>query len=98
MVQAANYSAALHWLRAAKAAGTLDGSEVAARMRAMPVNDFYCKNLAVQANGQLLMPVSVWRVKPAAQAAHRWDFYEPISTLPGADAFIKLADTGCGLS
>jgi branched-chain amino acid transport system substrate-binding protein len=98
MVQAANYSAALHWMGAVKAAGTLDGDAVAAKMRAMPVNDFYNDNTPVQPNGQLQLPMHVWRVKPASQATHKWDFYEAISTLPGKDSFTPLAESGCNLT
>ena len=98
MVQAANYSAALHWMKAARAAGTLDGDAVAARMRAMPVNDFYNEGTPVQPNGQLQLPMHVWRVKSASRAAHRWDFYEPIGALPGKDAFTPLGESGCTLT
>ena len=97
MTQAADYSAAMHWMRAVKAAGSLDADVVAAKMRAMPVNDFYHDDVPVQANGQVLDPMLVWRVKPSAQAKHKWDFYEPIATIPGKDSFIPLAETGCKL-
>lgn len=95
MVQAANYSAALHWMRAVKAAGHLDGDAVAAMMHAMPVNDFYHHDTPVQSNGQVLLPMHVWRVKPSAKSTHKWDFYEPITEIPGKDAFTPLAETGC---
>ena len=98
MVQAANYSAALHWMNAAKAAGTLDADIVGAKMRAMPVNDFYNTGTPVQPNGQLQLPMHVWRVKPASKAAQRWDFYEPIGSLAGKDAFTPLAEAGCSMT
>jgi branched-chain amino acid transport system substrate-binding protein len=97
MVQAADYSAAMHWMRSAKAAGTLDADIVAAKMRAMPANDFYHDDVPVQANGQVLDTMHVWRVKPSSNATHKWDFYEPISTIDGKDSFIPLAETGCTL-
>lgn len=98
MVQAADYSAAMHWMRSVKAAGTLDAATVAAKMHAMPVNDFYHDNVPVQANGQVLDPMYVWRVKASAKATHKWDFYEAVSTISGNDSFIPLAETGCTLS
>ncbi len=98
MVQAANYSSALHWMKAAKAAGTLDSDAVAAKMRAMPVDDFYNDNAPVQPNGQLQLPMHIWRVKPASRATHKWDFYEPLGTLSGKDAFTPLAEAGCPLT
>lgn len=97
MVQAADYSAVLHWMRAAQAANTLDADIVAAKMHAMPVSDFYHDNVPVRSNGQVLDAMHVWRVKPAAKAAHKWDFYEPLGTIDGKDAFTPLDETGCRL-
>ena len=98
MVQAANYSAALHWLVCAKAAGTLDGDVVGAKMRATPVTDFYNDHTPVQPNGQLQMPMHIWRIKPADRATHKWDFYEPIGSLSGAESFTPIAESGCRLA
>ena len=85
MKPAADYTAALNRMRAVTAAGSFDGDTVAAKMHAMPVNDFYHDDVPIQANGQCLDPMHVWRVKPAAQAKHKWDFYEPIATIDGKD-------------
>jgi len=41
MAQAAVYSGVYHYLRAVKAAGTDDGPTVAAKMKELPVEDFY---------------------------------------------------------
>jgi branched-chain amino acid transport system substrate-binding protein len=98
MNQAAEYSSALHWMRAAQAAGTLDGTAVAAKMHAMKVNDFYHDNVPVRANGQVQDPMHVWRVKPEAKSTHKWDFYEPVGVIDGADAYIPVADSGCTLN
>lgn len=97
MVQAADYSAALHWMRAAQATNSLDADTVAAKMRAMPVNDFYNDSVSIRADGQVLEPMHVWRVKPSAKSTHKWDFYEPIGTIDGKDAFMPLNETGCAL-
>jgi branched-chain amino acid transport system substrate-binding protein len=97
MVQAADYSAALHWLRAALAADSLDADAVAARMHAMPVSDFYHDDVPVRTNGQVQDPMHVWRVKPAAKSTHQWDFYEPVGTIEGKDAFTPLDEAGCAL-
>jgi branched-chain amino acid transport system substrate-binding protein len=98
MIQAADYSGALHWMRAAQAAGTLDADKVAASMRAMPVKDFYHDNVPIRANNQVLDPVYVWRVKPSTQSTHQWDFYEPVATIAGPDAFTPLDESGCAIT
>jgi branched-chain amino acid transport system substrate-binding protein len=98
MNQAGEYSSALHWMRAAQAANTLDGTVVAAKMHAMPVNDFYHDNVPVRANGQVQDPMHVWRVKPVTKSTHKWDFYDPIGTIDGTDAYIPIAESGCALT
>jgi hypothetical protein len=44
MAQASVYSAVLHYLASIKAAGTDEAKAVMAKMRELPVNDFYVKN------------------------------------------------------
>ncbi len=97
MIQAADYSAALHWMRAAHAADTVDANAVAAQMHAMPVIDFYHDNVPLRSNGQVLDAMRVWRVKPSTHAAHNWDYYEPVAMINGNDAFTPLDATGCAL-
>ena len=43
MVQAGVYSEVMHYLEAVKAAGTDDADAVMAKMREMPVNDFFAQ-------------------------------------------------------
>src|SRR5215216_5324394 len=43
MVQAGTYSAVLHYLKALEAAGTVDGKAIAAKIRELPVDDFFGK-------------------------------------------------------
>ena len=97
MVQAANYAAAYHWMRAADS-GTLDGVVVAKKMQELPVNDFYHDNVPIARNGQLLETMHIWRVKPLGQAKGKFDSYEPLGSIPGNEAFVPLAETGCGLA
>jgi branched-chain amino acid transport system substrate-binding protein len=53
MIRAGTFGAVMHYLKAVKAAGTLDGPTVAARMRDMPVNDFMTKNDRIREDGRL---------------------------------------------
>ncbi len=96
MLHQANYSAALHWMRAAKAVNSLDGEEVAKQMHAMPVNDFSHDNVPIRPNGQILDPMHVWEVKAPSESTHKWDFYKPVGEIPGPDAYMPLDETGCG--
>ena len=98
MAQAGCYAGTTHWLKSIAAAGTLDGDAVAAKMHAIPLNDFFNDNVPMQPNGQAQMPMHIWRVKSAKKAAHRWDYFEPVGDLAGKDAFTPLAESGCHLA
>ncbi|HYM02229.1 MAG TPA: ABC transporter substrate-binding protein, partial [Stellaceae bacterium] len=54
MAQASVYSATVHYLRAIAAAGTDEARAVMAKMRDVPVNDFYAKNARIRADGRLV--------------------------------------------
>jgi len=55
MAQAAIYSAIRHYLRAIEAAGTDEAKAVMAKMREIPVNDFYTKNGRVREDGRMIV-------------------------------------------
>jgi branched-chain amino acid transport system substrate-binding protein len=39
----------------------------------------------------------VFQVKAPAASKYPWDFYKLASTVPGDQAFLSLADSGCTL-
>lgn len=98
MLHAGQYSATLHWLKAVKAAGTLDGTAVAEKMRAMPVNDFYDDNVVIQPNGRVAEKMYVWQVKPSSESKEKWDFYKPVGSMSGEESTMPMAETGCPLA
>ncbi len=65
------YAGVPHWLKAAKAAGTLDADAVAAKMRETPVNDFYNKDVRIQANGCVPHAMYLWQVKAPAESKQK---------------------------
>ena len=97
MLHAGNYAAATHWLKAVKAANTLDSDTVAEMMKKLPVNDFYHDNVRIEPNGRVEDTMYVWQVKPASESRYKWDFFKPVATMSGPDATMPLADTGCPL-
>ncbi len=94
---AASYAAATHWLKSVKAAGTIDADAVAAKMRALPVNDFYNSDVRIQANGSVPHAMYVWEVKPLAQSTHRWDLFKQIAKVPSPGAYPPPGLFGCPL-
>ena len=97
MPQAAVYSAIRHYLTAIAAAGTDEAKPVLARMRAMPVNDFYVTNGHLREDGRLVHDMYFAQVKTPSESTKPWDYYKILGTIPGDQAFRSLADGGCPL-
>ncbi|MGH7210290.1 MAG: ABC transporter substrate-binding protein, partial [Acetobacteraceae bacterium] len=97
MLHAGNYAAVTHWLKAVKAANTLDSDAVAERMHAMPVNDFYHTDVKIEPNGRVEDTMYIWQVKPPSESHYKWDFYKPVASMSGPDATMPLAEAGCPL-
>ena len=97
MAQAAVYSAIRHYLRAIEAAGTDEAKAVMAKMREIPVNDFYAKNGMVRADGRLVHDMYFVEVKAPAASSDAWDYYNILATIPGDQAFLPLEEGGCRL-
>jgi len=98
MVQAGVYSAASHWLKAAKAAATLDAAAVMAQMRAMPVEDFATHGASLRSDGRLMREMYLYQVKTPAESHGEWDLYKLVSRIAPADAFRPLGEGGCKLA
>jgi branched-chain amino acid transport system substrate-binding protein len=97
MVQAGTYSAVLQYLKAIEAAGTDETEAVAAKLHEMPVNDFFAENGTVGDNGRMFHDMYLMEVKAPGDSSGDWDYYNVISTIPGDEAFIAPADSGCPL-
>jgi branched-chain amino acid transport system substrate-binding protein len=95
MAQAAVYSMVRHYLRAVEAAGTDEAEAVMAKMRDMPVNDFYAKNGRVRLDGRMVHNMYFVQVKTPAESTEPWDYYKVLETIPGDQAFRPLAQGGC---
>ena len=97
MPQAGVYSAVRHYLGAIKAAGTDEARAVMAKMREMPVNDFYVKNGRLRQDGRLVHDMYFAQVKTPSESTGPWDYYKILGAIPGDQAFRPLAEGGCPL-
>jgi branched-chain amino acid transport system substrate-binding protein len=95
--QAAVYSGAMHYLRAVKAAGTDDGPAVAAKMKELPVEDFYTHGAKVRADGRVMRDHYLFQVKSPDESKAPWDYFKLLATIPGAQAVRPVADSPCPL-
>jgi branched-chain amino acid transport system substrate-binding protein len=97
MGQAGVYSAVRHYLRAITAAGTDEAKTVMAKLREMPVNDFFARNGRIREDGRLVHDMYFVQVKTPAESSGPWDYYKVLATIPGDKAFRPLEEGGCPL-
>jgi branched-chain amino acid transport system substrate-binding protein len=98
-VQAADYSAASHWLKAVAAAGTLDPLKVAATMRSMPVQDAFTNHGTLRPDGLMVHDLFLMRVKLPSESAGEWDLLHTLSTIPGDTVFPSMdEEQDCALA
>jgi branched-chain amino acid transport system substrate-binding protein len=95
MSQAGCYSGALHYLKAVQAAGTDEAKAVAAKMRELPVNDFFSKNGVVRADGRMVHDMYLAQVKSPEESKYPWDYYKILRVIPGDEAYKPLAESEC---
>ncbi len=96
-VQAGDYGATMHWLRAVQAAGTVEVGPVMTKMREMPINDFMTRDGRLREDGRVLRPTYLFEVKSPAQSNGPWDFYTQRAEVPAAQATRPTAESACPL-
>lgn len=92
------YSAVSHYLKAARAAGTLDRDAVTNKMREMPVNDPFVKNGLVRKDGLMIHDLLLLQVKKPSESKGEWDLFKVLQTIPGASAYRPLDQSECPLT
>jgi branched-chain amino acid transport system substrate-binding protein len=97
MFQAGVYSSVLHYLKAVESAGTDDAKTVIAKMRELPVNDFFAKNGVVREDGRMVHDMYLLQMKTPAESKGEWDLYKVLSTVPGPQAYRPLSESECPL-
>jgi len=101
MIQAGCYAGTLHYLKAVADMGAAkakaDGAAVVARMKAMPTDDDAFGKGSIRADGQLLVPSYLFRVKTPSASKAPWDYYDLVATTP-ADQAWQPEDPACSLA
>jgi branched-chain amino acid transport system substrate-binding protein len=99
MNHAGNYSATLHYLKAAADMGAAeakkDGVATVNRMKAMPVEDDCFGKTTIRQDGRHLVASYLFEVKTPAESKAPWDYFKLVATTPGEEAFRPLADGHC---
>lgn len=93
--QAGVYSATLHYLRAAAEAKSDSGKVVLAKMKEMPVNDFFAEGAMVRADGRLMKDMFLFEMKKPSEVKQPWDLMTVLRRVPAAEIIRPLDKGNC---
>lgn len=94
-IQAGFYSATKRYLEAVKEAGTDDSDKVMATLKAKPFDDPVFGKSQIRADGRNVHDMYLFEVKKPAESKGPWDYYKPVRTIPGAEAFRPMEQGEC---
>ena len=97
MIHTGTYSAVLQYLKAIQKAGTDETEAVAKALHEMPVDDFFARGGTVAANGRMIHDMYLLQVKKPADSKEPWDYFNVLATIPGKEAYMDPAKSGCDL-
>ena len=97
MIHTGTYSAVLQYLKAVQKAGTDETEAVSKALHEMPVDDVFGRGGTVAANGRMIHDMYLLQVKKPADSKEPWDYFDVLDTIPGKDAYLDPAKSGCDL-
>ncbi|GAA0572801.1 hypothetical protein GCM10009416_09330 [Craurococcus roseus] len=95
--QAGVYSAVRRWLKAIEASGTDEAMAVAAKMRAMLVDDMFARGGRVREDGRHVHDMHLVEVNKPEESRCPWDIYRVLAAIPAEQAFRPLSEGQCPL-
>jgi len=93
--QAADYSAALNYLKAVNATQSRDAEKVGAWLKQQKFNDAVVRNGVLRPGGRLIHDMYLVQAKKPAEKTHEWDYYKVLDVVPAEKAFGPASDSGC---
>jgi branched-chain amino acid transport system substrate-binding protein len=97
MIHTGTYSAVLQYLKAVQKAGTDETEAVAKQLHEMPVDDVFGRGGTVGPNGRMIHDMYLLQVKKPSESKQPWDYFNVLATVPGKEAYIDPAKSGCDL-
>jgi len=97
MLQIGVYGVVLHYLKAIKAADSVEAASVMAKMQALPIDDPFVHGAHLREDGQVIRDMYLARVKTPQESKFAWDYLQIVRTVPGADAFRPASESACPL-
>jgi branched-chain amino acid transport system substrate-binding protein len=100
-VHAGTYSAVVDYLKIVKEMGPAQakasGRATIAAMKAKPTDDDVFGAGSIRADGRVIHPGYLFRVKTPAESKYPGDFFETLATVPAEDAFRPMSEGGCAM-
>jgi branched-chain amino acid transport system substrate-binding protein len=94
--QAATYAIVYHYLKAIKAANSIESYAVRAEMGKLPGN-YFGHPVVIRPSGRAVYDMTLYRVKSPRESKATWDLLKKIRDVPGAQAFPETAEQECKL-
>jgi branched-chain amino acid transport system substrate-binding protein len=94
MIHPGTYGGTMHYLKAIAAAGTTDATAVVAKMKELPVDDFYTK-ARIREDGRVMREYYLMQVKTPAESKAPFDYYKLLARISPDDAARPLAEGNC---
>jgi branched-chain amino acid transport system substrate-binding protein len=82
-------------LNAVKATNSVDGPVVVKKLKETPINDFMTKNGHIREDGMMIRDMYLFEVKKPSESKGPWDYYKPISTILGEQAYKRPNGNEC---
>ena len=96
-IQAGDYTAVQHFLKAVQKADSVDGRVVTAAMRDIPIDDFMVHGGSIRIDGSVVRDRYVYQVKSPAESKAAWDYYTTVRKIEGASVLPALDKSECAL-
>ena len=77
--------------------GTDETEAVSKLLHEMPVDDVFGRGGKVGPNGRMIHDMYLLEVKKPSESKQAWDYFKVLATIPGDEAYIKPAESGCPL-
>ncbi len=95
MIHAGTYGGVLHYLKAVAAANSTNADAVVAKMKAIPIDDFYTKAAHIREDGRVMREYYLLQVKAPAESNGPLDYTKLLATIPPDQAARPLAEGNC---
>ncbi|HEY9237322.1 MAG TPA: ABC transporter substrate-binding protein, partial [Burkholderiaceae bacterium] len=92
---AGDYSAALQYLRAVKAAGSDDPEKIMAQLRKSRFDDMFVKGGWLRGDGLMVHDMHLLQVKTPAESKEPWDYYKVVESIKGELPWTTKTESRC---